>query len=551
MTLHPTELWEIPEETARIARAAFPKGNVYMKMRETLGQLYYDSEFQTLFRLDCGQSAYSPGKLALISVMQFAEGLTDRQAAEAVQSRIDWKYALGLEITDHGFNYSVLSEFRSRLIAGGREEQLLNTMLDQFKLHGWIKSRGKARTDSTHILAATRQLNRLECMGETLRSSLNELAIVAPQWLLTMISPDWFERYSTRFEQYRLPKIKAEQEQLAVIIGQDGHHLLAAVYSQDAPVELASLEAVEILRQVWVQQYYFEDQCLLWRTSADLPPHHLLIQSPYDTDARNRTKRQTNWTGYAVHLTETCDEDQPCLIINVETTTATTFDGTMTQVIHQALESKDLLPSEHFVDTAYVDAHHLVTSMDEYNIDLIGPARLDTNWQAQSKDGFELKSFAIDWQRQQVICPTGHTNVAWRPKIDDGDEVIEVRFAASDCKVCPLRMQCTRAKNAPRLLKLRPQIQHEALQTARTRQATSEFKQQYRQRAGVEGAFSQACLRFDIRRSRYIGRAKTHLQHLLIAAAMNLVRIVRWWDEVPKAKTRQSHFAALAPIVNV
>jgi len=114
----------------------------------------------------------------------------------------------------------VLSEFRSRLITGGREEQLLNTMLEQFKLNGWVKSRGKVRTDSTHILAAIRQMNRLECVGETLRSSLNELAKVAPQWLLTVISPDWFERYSLRFEQYRLPKAKAETEQLAMMIGQ-------------------------------------------------------------------------------------------------------------------------------------------------------------------------------------------------------------------------------------------------------------------------------------------------------------------------------------------
>jgi transposase len=225
MTLHPTELWIIPEETARIARAAFPKGNVYMKMRDALGQLYFDSELLSLFRYDCGQPAYSPAKLALISIMQFAEGLTDRQAAEGVRSRIDWKYALGLSITDSGFDYSVLSEFRLRLLKGGRENQLLDSMLDQFKQQGWIKTRGKMRTDSTHILGATRQLNRLECVGETLRQALNELATVAPQWLQLQVSPDWFDRYSVRFEQYRQPKTKAEQQELALIIGRDGRQL--------------------------------------------------------------------------------------------------------------------------------------------------------------------------------------------------------------------------------------------------------------------------------------------------------------------------------------
>lgn len=118
-------------------------------------------------------------QLALISVMQFAEGLTDRQAAEALRSRIDWKYALGLEITDSGFDYSVLSEFRGRLIARGREHQILEKILEEFKQKGWLKSRGKARTDSTHVIAAIRQLNRLECVGETLRHCLNELATIA------------------------------------------------------------------------------------------------------------------------------------------------------------------------------------------------------------------------------------------------------------------------------------------------------------------------------------------------------------------------------------
>lgn len=167
MTLQPRCLSSIPEMTATVARASFPKGNPYMKMRDELGVLYLDTDFITLFRADCGQSALSPGQLALISVMQFAEGLTDRQAAEAVRSRIDWKYALGLEITDSGFDYSVLSEWRSRLIAAGRESQLLDRMLAHFQDKGWLKARGKARTDSTHVIGAIRKMNRLECVGET------------------------------------------------------------------------------------------------------------------------------------------------------------------------------------------------------------------------------------------------------------------------------------------------------------------------------------------------------------------------------------------------
>lgn len=375
MTLHPLDLWVIPRETARVARAAFPKGNVYMMMYDQLGQLYLDRDFQSLFPANCGQSAMSPGKLALISVMQFAEGLSDRQTAEAVRSRIDWKYALGLELTDCGFNFSVLSEFRDRLIAQGQESQLLDLMLSEFKQQKLLKSRGRQRTDSTHVLASIRKVNRLECVGEILRHALNDLATVAPCWLTSRVTPDWFDRYGARFEQYRLPSAKAEQEQLALTIGADGHYILSAIYECQTTEGLHQIESVNILRQVWIQQYTFVEGQLVWRQShtTGVPANKLSIESPYDPEARNRTKRDPNWTGYTVHLTETCDEDTPNLITHVETTQATTPDGALTQKIHASLAAIDLLPKEHLLDTAYVDAQHNVpvakTILDCSNFD--------------------------------------------------------------------------------------------------------------------------------------------------------------------------------------
>jgi len=139
-----------------VARAAFPKGNIYMQRHKELGALYTDEMFTELFSTR-GQPAESPARLALVLVMQFAENLTDRQAADAVRSRIDWKYALGLDLTDSGFDYSILSEFRQRLLSKGDEHQLFEAMLTRFKQKGLLKMRGKQRTDSTHILAAVRR----------------------------------------------------------------------------------------------------------------------------------------------------------------------------------------------------------------------------------------------------------------------------------------------------------------------------------------------------------------------------------------------------------
>ena len=542
------DLNPIPAMTVMVAQSAFPKGNVYMTMRDELGVLYHDTDLAALFSPQFGRPPLKPGQLALITIMQFAEGLSDRQAAEAVRSRIDWKYALGLELTDAGFDFSVLSEFRDRLIAGKAISQLLDQMLTHFKERKLIKVRGRARTDSTHVIAAIRQLNRLECVGETLRHALNELATVAPSWLKTKVNSDWFERYGCRFEQYRLPKDKSEQLSLALTIGADGHQLLSAIYEQDSSNGLAQLEAVEILRQVWLQQYYLCSEQLIWRAPAELPPCSLLIQSPYDPDARNRTKRTTNWTGYVVHLTETCDPDTPNLITHVETTPATTFDGAMTATIHQALAEKQLLPKEHFVDTAYVDAALLVSSATDHQIDLVGRIPPDSSWQAQANLGFDLSCFAVNWDGEQVICPAGKVSQSWRPRLDDyGNQVFEVRFSSQDCRNCLQRSQCTHSPKSPRVLKLRPQALHLALQAARKNQTTAAWQKRYAIRAGIEGTISQATHKFGFRRCRYIGLVKTQLQHYLTAAALNLTRVVAWLKEIPLAKTRPSRFATLAP----
>src|ERR687885_1319213 len=167
----------VPKHTARIARAAFPKGSPYLGLRDRLGPIFSDPDFSDLYP-ECGQPAYPPWRLALVTLMQFRETLADRQAAEAVRARIDWKYLLSLELTDPGFDFSVLSEFRDRLLAGSAEELLLDKLLERCRALGLLTARGRQRTDSTHVLAAIRVLNRLELVAETLRATLNALATV-------------------------------------------------------------------------------------------------------------------------------------------------------------------------------------------------------------------------------------------------------------------------------------------------------------------------------------------------------------------------------------
>jgi transposase len=549
MSLHPQPDSAIPEETQRVARAAFPKGTLCLRIADELGPLYRDDQFADLFPTR-GQPADSPARLALASVLQFVEGLSDRQAADAVRGRIDWKYALGLELTDPGFDHTVLSEFRSRLVNGQAEQRLLDTLLDQVKELGLIRERGRQRTDSTHVLAAIRVLNRLERVGETMRAALNELAVMTPDWLQILAPSEWYQRYGNRVENYHLPKTDAARDELARVIAADGEKLLAAVDAATDQPLLTQIPAVLTLRRVWAEQYTGDPGQLRWREVKDMPSPAELISSPYDPEARYSTKREMEWVGYKVHLTETCDEEKPHLIVNVETTPATTPDDNMIKPVHESLKGRAILPGEHLVDKGYTDAHVLVTSQSEHGVTIIGPVADDPSWQARAGEGFDKGNFVVDWDRQVVTCPAGKESISWLPNTyPKNGMVFEARFARRDCTPCPFRARCTKSEKEPRIIGLQAREHHEALQGARREQKTEGFRTRYAARAGIEGTHEQAIRRCGLRQCRYIGQAKVHLQHVLTATAINVIRLSDWWEGKPVAGTRCSRFSALRPAV--
>ena len=545
MSLQPTPVPSVPEATARVARTAFPKGTLFVQMRDALGVFYDDDLFAPLYP-ECGQPAEAPWRLALVSVMQFTEGLSDRQAAEAVRSRIDWKYALSLDLDDPGFDFSVLSEFRSRLVEGAAVRVLLDTMLGRFQEGGLLRARGKQRTDSTHVLSTARKLNRLETLAETVRAALNAVASVAPEWLSGHLDREWVDRYGRRVEEYRLPKGKDARRMYAEVVGRDGLALLDSVYAPGAPGSLRELVAVDVLRRVWLHQFVVEQGALRLRTAKELPPAGLRIESPYDAEARYGHKRSTTWSGYKAHLTETCDDDAPHLVVHVVTTGATEPDIDAAWPVHEALDEKGLLPSEHYLDAGYVDADLLVRAPTQYGVEVVGPVRPDVSWQA-TEGGYDASQFTVDWDRQRVTCPEGKQSRSWGPRTDNQTRpAINVKFSRTDCGLCASRARCTRANGEARHLTLRPEGEHEALQTARVAQKTPEWKDRYDRRAGVEGTVSQGVRRCGLRRARYRGLSKTHLQHVLTASAMNVVRAVRWLDGEPLAQARVSPLVALA-----
>lgn len=545
MSLRPHEPLPVPDLTAQVARAAFPGGCLGMRLRDALGPVFHDGDFVDLFPRR-GQPALSPGQLALVCVLQFVEGLSDRQAATAVRDRIGWKYALGLELTDPGFDFSVLCEFRARLIAGKAERRILDRLLDVCRDHKLLGSGGPARTDSTHVLGAVRVLNRLELVGETVRAALNALAIAAPGWLSSWLPSAWADRYGRRVENYRLPQTEAERLAFATVVGADGMVILTRVDADDAPALLHELEAVQVLRAVWPQQFGLAEDCPRWRATEDLPSSPERIASPYDVECRYAIKRTTKWTGYKTHLTEHCGPNRPHLVTDVDTTEASQSDQNVIEPIHDRLDERDLLPDEHLVDTGYMAAATLLNAVHHRGVRLIGPMPPDTSWQAKAKEGFDLTAFDIDWQAHTAVCPQGAVARQWREQLDSrGHPVIRIRFSDQDCAACPVRDKCTRRTSQPRDLVVRPQAEHETLQRHRQEQSTTAWKENYGRRAGVEGTISQAVRGPDIRHARYRGLAKVQLQQIFSTTALNLLRIDAWLTDTPLARTRASRLEAL------
>ncbi|MFF8844381.1 transposase [Streptomyces sp. NPDC015127] len=357
-----------------------------------------------------GGRGLSPARLALVSVLQYAENLTDRQAAEAVRCRLDWKYCLGLELDDAGFDFSVPSEFRDRLAEGDRADRLLAVMVERLVAAGLVKRRGRVRTDSSRVLAAVRRLNRAELVAETLRVALEELVVHGEDWLASLVTANWADRYGRPVRYDRLPRGGDALIAYVLRVGAEGMHILRAVHDADAPTGLRALPAVEVLRQVWVQQYWIdEDGQLRWRgtkssrdrasrrtkerrntgnasadgrhdpASARVPWSGMEIVTPHDPEARYSQKvtaaGQQDWIGYRDHQTETGDETHPNVIVQVTTRPAPEQDIDALDRIHQGLTRQGFQPAEHVVDSGYISPDSIHHAAEHWGIALFGPRR--------------------------------------------------------------------------------------------------------------------------------------------------------------------------------
>jgi transposase len=549
-----------------------------VEVRDRLGQWLADEDFAAAFGIR-GRPGWAPSRLALVTVLQRAEKLTDRLAADAVRARLDWKYLLGLSLDDPGFGHTVLPEFRGKVAEAGLEQAALDALLAKLAADGLVKAGGKQRTDSTHVVAAVAALNRLELAGESVRAAVEALAAACPAWLEQRVCvSDWTRRYGTPMTAWRPPASQAKQDELAIAYARDGYALLEAVYAGSSPAWLRELPAVDVLRRVLVQNYtraITGSKEVIKRREKEpegdgLPPGHARIASPYDTDARWGVKREESWLGYKLHVTESCDDeprcgcpaavdgrtgrrghDQDCaapafpnLITHVATTDATVTDNQMTSVIHDDLAGKTLTPGRNYLDSGYLSAALVVSEAARHGIALIGPLLADTSAQARAGAGYARADFTVDYDTKTVTCPQGKTSASWTPCAQRGNDAIVATFSAADCGPCPARPLCTTSSKNRRQLTVPPRALAEAQAAARAAEKTIPFQADYARRAGVEGTMHQA-VSHGARRARYRGLPKTRLDHVHMACALNLIRLHAYWTGTPLDRRRTSHLARL------
>jgi len=492
MSLKPKAPRAMPDEMQRLGTILFADGNPYRLVGERLYEQYRDEDFADLYPAE-GKPAMSPVDLAFVTVFQYMENLSDREAAEALRMRLDWKYALHQSVEYAGFNFSVLSEYRARLVQHEAERRVFEVILGQFKDMGMIKVRGRQRTDSLAVLTRVRTLNRIELVVETLRVAVAALLAAEPEWTRATIPPSWEERYGKRCVAERLSE--GERAVLQAETGQDGQWLLGRLAESDTPQNLNQLSEIKVLGVVWEQQYEVQDRAVIFRKPGSYDGEER-IQSPHDPEARWSKKHDQEWIGDKLQVTETDDEGLPHLIVDIAITSSVKSDQEALGEIQQRQAASKVAPAQRFVDAGYVSGPTLAASQD-YDEDLVGPA---------------------------PAAPSPRGQQAVGQKRDNGSWTF--LFPSDTCAACPLRMRCCTGQGG-RSLTLSPH--HAELEAARLRQKTDAFKEDYRlHRGGVEGCLSSLVRGEAVRVNRYIERAKNNLRALFVGVAVNIRRVARW-----------------------
>ena len=508
---------DIPGDTRRIGEAILQQHDICRFLGDHVEEILESEDFAG-FYAEGGRPGVHPLMLVMVTILQFWEDLPDRKASEQVVKRIDWKYALRQELTWMGFHFSDLCHFRQRLLNHEAGHVVFEKVLAYLLGQGYLKKRGKQRTDSTHVLGQVSRLSQVELKWESLRMALSDLMTIDAVWTREQIGLETVERYSQARASYRLSKAKLEA--LEREVETEGIRVLRQIEEAGRP-EWRQLRYVSLLYAVFRQQVkcFSAETWDAWEnTAADLPTGEIL--SPHEPEARYAEKRKHGWVGYKTHVTESFEEDGTHFITDTLVTLAQQHDSVALKRIQDRLIARDVCPGQQYVDTGYMSAEHIDESAKR-GIDLRGKVQADASCKTE---GFRLQDFEVDMQRQVATCPMGKQSVRWRAVTGTANVAFRASFGRT-CRTCPhfTNEACTTLPSGRRL---DINAHHDTLQARRREQMTPAFRQEMHRRAAVEGLISEAVRVHDLRHNRYRGLEKTQFQSDFTAVSINLKRLM-------------------------
>lgn len=542
MTYCKQGLGAIPADTAKCFRKPSKSQMKFVQIEEIIMEAFADVDLSAFFGKR-GQWGIHPLRVCALLLLQAMEGLTDRQVEEAVSLNIGWKYVLHLGLRDEGWDASVLCEHRNRFTEETGLAVFFDSILLKAKEKGLLDTRMQ-RMDSTFVVANVRNLQRVELILEAVRNVLEETTEVALDWIDRIKLEHWIKTYYLdRPFNFKIPKEESKRTAIAEASAEDGYYILDCVDSADPATKqlLLELESMELLRKILDDHFKKTNGKngkgkVKMKAQKELAPSGERIASIYDTDARAASKGGKSIVGYRTHTAETCTPGYPNLVTHVQTEIATLNDSLSFNSIIKSLSKRKLAPKKLFVDGGYVNAGNFANWKKSLGIDFVARLANGNSWQLKQGKGFDIQNFPLDWRNQQATCPAQKKSKQWK---SDGTGGFNIYFSAEDCGSCPFKENCAQGKY--RILHVKAKPIHRYMTKMRIRQNTEEFRQEYKVRAGVEGLQSQL-IRIHGRRTRVKTKTKVGLKMVLAATALNVSRILDWFNKKPRSKTRQGKY---------
>lgn len=518
MSLKTTFSEAIPMMTKQAVEGLLSEDSIYRFVGEHISELLNDEMFRSMYAVE-GRSGVNPVILGLVTVFQFLEKLSDRQAARMAVLRLDWKYALRQELSWTGFHYSDLCNFRKRLLEHHKEKQIFESIVGYLRDAGYVKGGGEQRTDSTHILGAVRDLSTIDLVRDTIHVALQALISTDAPWTLKYLPASFVQNYAPRqrYEWYNKAEISLALETAAIL-----HQWRLAQVKQFGDERLQDLHQVKLLRRVLNEQFAKDKQ-----TRSYTPTGHYrgnFIATPYDIEAHRSVKRSTFWVGYKCHVTESiAPTAEGRFITDMLLTASPDPDNQHVDTIQQRLASRQLLPTRQYVDQGYMSASNVAHSQTN-GVNLRGRLLPDTSGKTP---GFRLTDFQVDIANQRVICPDGKQALRFVPSPPNPRNLIAYHaFFGKLCISCRFF--------GPGLCTTRPSgrhlgisLYHDLIQTRRRDEQTNAFKREMAIRVGIENVISELVRCHGLRQARYRGFLKNQLQAYFIGACTNLKRLAR------------------------